>query len=209
MRPYFERISKALLICLISVALLHAQEPAGESTAARLVKAAKALAHKPTVYDPSYIRIKYPGGDPGENIGVCTDLVVRAYRSIGVDLQVLVHEDMKKHFSAYPSKKYYRLSKPDSNIDHRRVPNLMTFFTRHGKSLTTSIEKEDLGQWQPGDIVVFDLYGRGKPTHIGIISDRKSPDGRPLVCHHFPPLPSEEDCLDIWKVIGHYRYLPD
>lgn len=177
-----------------------------DSPGLRLVAAARALANKPTTYDPKYVRLAYPGGDPGENVGVCTDLVVRAYRGIGVDLQKLVYEDMRKNFRAYPARRKYGQSRPDRNIDHRRVPNLMVFFKRNGQSLPP--DTADLKEWRPGDIVVWDLFGNGVPSHIGIISDRKGPSGKPLVFHHFPPFPSEDDCLETWEIIGHFRYFP-
>ncbi len=174
-----------------------------------LVRAARVWLKMPCRYDGSYRKIGYPAGDPGGKVGVCSDLVVRAYRALNIDMQVRVHNDMKKNFSAYPAKKLYEQTRPDTNIDHRRVPNLMTFFKRHGKSLTVSTAEEDLDQWRPGDIVVFDLLENSIPSHIGIISDRKAENGLPLVIHHFPPVPTEDNVLEKWKIIGHYRYFPD
>jgi uncharacterized protein len=174
----------------------------------KLVRAARVWTKIPIKYDGSYIVITYPGGDPGGRMGVCTDLVIRSYRSIGIDLQLLVHKDIKKKFNAYPVKKLYDQNKPDKNIDHRRVPNLMAFFKRHGQTLTMSYEKEELQNWLPGDIVVFDLFDNGIPTHIGVVSDKISASGRPLIIHHFPPHPTEDDCLTTWKIMGHFRYFP-
>lgn len=191
-----------------ALVLLAASAAAGSDPAARLVRSARAFAEMPTVYDSGYRRIAYPGGDPGGGIGVCTDLVIRSYRALGIDLQRLVHQDISKNWRAYPAARLYAQTKPDPNIDHRRVPNLMTWFARHGQTLPVSLEPAQLEQWRPGDIVVFDLVGNNVPSHIGIVSDRKSDAGLPLVFHHFPPLPREDDCLRTWKIIGHYRYYP-
>jgi uncharacterized protein len=180
-----------------------------DGRAEKLVRAARTYVELKISYDGSYRVIPYPNGDPGEGIGVCTDLVVRSYRALGIDLQALVHQDMKKNFDAYPSKKRYGLAKPDPNIDHRRVPNLLAFLNRHSTPLTVSIAPDALSQWRAGDIVIFDLYNNGAPTHIGIVSDRHDPaSGRPLVIHHFPPYPTEDDVLPTWKIIAHFRYFP-
>ncbi len=134
--------------------------------------------------------------------GVCTDEIIRSYRSVGIDLQKEVHEDMVQNFSAYPHSWRWLLSRPDSNIDHRRVPNLMVFFKRKGQSLATSSRIED---YSPGDLVTWDLGG-GVP-HIGIVVDRKSPQtGRYMVVHNIGQGPKMEDVLFDWKITGHYRY---
>ena len=199
----------ATLFILVLAATLTAQERDPDPPARRLIRAARAWVGTPCRYDGSYRAITYPGGDPGGRVGACTDLVVRSYRALGIDLQVLVHEDMKKKFELYPAKKLYDQVKPDPNIDHRRVPNLMAFFNRHAASLTLSLEPDQLEQWQPGDLVVFDLLDNGIPSHLGIVSDQKSDTGLPLVIHHFPPLPTEEDCITRWKIVGHFRYFPE
>src|SRR5690606_18547582 len=124
-------------------------------------------------YDPAYRQLSYPGGDVPQATGVCTDVVIRALRKQGLDLQQLVHEDMRAHFSAYP--RNWGLSRPDRNIDHRRVPNLMTYFARRGFSRPPSDDPMD---YRAGDIVAWDL-GNGL-THIGILSDRSSAAGTPL-----------------------------
>ena len=183
-------------------------ETAKEAPALRLVRAARAYVGLKCKYDGSYRVMAYPGGDPGGGVGVCSDLVVRSYRAIGLDLQVLVHEDIKKNFSAYPVKKLYNQDQPDTNIDHRRVPNLMIFFQRKATILPASLESENLKTWQAGDIVIFDLLDNGLPSHIGIVSDRKADSGLPLVIHHFPPYPTEDDSVKNWKIIGHFRYFP-
>ena len=134
--------------------------------------------------------------------GVCTDVLVRAFRAVGADLQKLVHEDMKAAAAAYP-KRWGRRA-PDANIDHRRVPNLMVFFRRRGRSLPLS---SDPRGYQPGDVVAWDLGGG--TLHIGLVVEGRSGDGaRPLIVHNIGQGPRLEDVLFSWKVIGHYRYLP-
>jgi len=152
-------------------------------------------------YDPAYVVIPYPNGDIPVEKGVCTDVVIRAFRRAGVDLQKEVHEDMAKNFSVYPQK--WSLSKPDTNIDHRRVPNLQTFFTRHGKSLSITVSGAD---YQPGDVVAWDLNGKGL-THIGLVSNfYNKTSKRFLIIHNIGGGAQTEDRLFEWKIIGHYRY---
>lgn len=166
----------------------------------RLSKAALELTNDRVVYDPSYFRLDYPMGDVPADRGVCTDVVIRAYRKLGIDLQQLVHEDMRAHFSSYPNK--WNLTKTDRNIDHRRVPNLMKFFERHGQSVAIS---DDPMQYQPGDIVCWMLPGN--LTHIGIVVDKKSPNGRNYqVVHNIGAGQVIEDCLFTYRIIGHYRF---
>lgn len=151
-------------------------------------------------YDGSYRRIAYPGGDVPAEVGVCTDVVIRSYRALGIDLQKKVHEDMRRAFSRYP--KIWGLKRPDSNIDHRRVPNLQTFFTRHGKKLNTSDNPAD---YQTGDLVTWMLPGN--LPHIGIVSEHRSEDGkRPLIVHNIGRGPKLEDMLFDYNITGHYRY---
>lgn len=151
-------------------------------------------------YDPSYFPLDYPNGDVPANKGVCTDVVIRAYRKLGIDLQKEVHEDMKAHFGDYP--KNWGLSRPDKNIDHRRVPNLMTFFERHGTELPIT---QNSAVYRAGDIVCWNL--RGGITHIGIVSNRKANNGeRPLIIHNIGGGQVLEDMLFDFKIIGHYRY---
>lgn len=152
-------------------------------------------------YDPAYVVLPYPNGDVPPEKGVCTDVVIRAMRRAGVDLQKEVHEDMRANFSLYPQK--WNLKKADSNIDHRRVPNLQTFFTRRGKSLPITERAEN---YQPGDIVAWDLDGKGM-THIGIVSNVfNSATKRYLIIHNIGRGAESEDVLFDWKIIGHYRY---
>ncbi len=166
----------------------------------QLADSALVLTNQRVIYDPAYRVIDYPNGDVPADKGVCTDVVIRAYRKLGIDLQKEVHEDMKSNFDMYP--KHWGLSRPDKNIDHRRVPNLMTFFTRHGtvKQITTNPN-----DYQPGNIVCWNLSGG--LTHIGIVSRKKSADGqRNLMVHNIGGGQVLEDCLFSYKIIGHYRY---
>jgi len=140
----------------------------------RLIAAARDRPNHPVRYDGTYVRIPYPGGDVPEDTGVCTDEIIRSYRAVGVDLQKEVHEDMVRDFAAYPSKRLWGLAHADSNVDHRRVPNLMVFFSRHGESLPTTAMAED---YASGDLVTWDLGGN--VPHIGIVVDRVAGSGRP------------------------------
>lgn len=159
------------------------------------------LTKQKVTYDPSYFSIPYPNGDVPSDKGVCTDVVIRAYRQVGVDLQKEVHEDMKANFSSYPN--IWGLKSTDKNIDHRRVPNLMTFFGRKGASKPISQNAED---YVPGDIVCWNLGGA--ITHIGIVVDKKSSDGkRYLIVHNIGGGQVLEDCLFDFNIIGHYRYV--
>jgi uncharacterized protein len=168
----------------------------------KLVAAAEERTHHTVRYDPAYVRIPYPGGDVPQETGVCTDEVIRSYRAVGIDLQKEVHEDMEKNFSAYPQQRRWLLSHPDANIDHRRVPNLMVFFSRKGEVLPITDRAED---YSPGDLVTWNLGG-GVP-HIGIVVDEKSTEsGRHLIVHNIGQGPRREDVLFAWKITGHYRY---
>ena len=152
-------------------------------------------------YDPAYVLIPYPNGDVPVEKGVCTDVVIRAFRRADVDLQKSVHEDMTKNFSVYPKK--WGLSKPDTNIDHRRVPNLQTFFTRQGKSLAITDKADD---YKPGDVVAWDLDGKGT-THIGLVSNfYGAATKRYLIIHNIGGGTRAEDVIFDWKIIGHFRY---
>lgn len=166
----------------------------------KLADSALTLTRQFVTYDPTYRVIAYPNGDVPANRGVCTDVVIRAYRKLGIDLQKEVHEDMKSNFNLYP--KNWGLSRPDKNIDHRRVPNLMTFFSRHG---TVKKITDNPVDYQPGDIVCWNLGGA--VTHIGIVSRKRSTDGkRHLMVHNIGGGQVLEDCLFSYKIIGHYRY---
>jgi uncharacterized protein len=156
--------------------------------------------HHVVRYDSAYVRIPYPGGDVPAGTGVCTDEVIRAYRAVGVDLQKEVHEDMVANFSGYPTR-WHRQS-PDSNIDHRRVPNLMVFFSRKGEVLPITNRADD---YAPGDLVTWELGGGA--THIGMVVDRKTMfTRRNMIVHNIGEGPKMEDVLFHWKITGHYRY---
>jgi uncharacterized protein YijF (DUF1287 family) len=166
----------------------------------RIIESAHAQVGVTLHYDPSYVSLPFPGGDVPIDRGVCTDVIIRTYRSIGTDLQLLVNQDMRKAFPAYPRK--WGLRRPDPSIDHRRVENLEVFFTRHGASLPVS---KDAADYQPGDLVTWRLPD-GRP-HIGLVSDR-STGGRPLVVHNIGAGAQVEDILFTYTIAGHYRYLP-
>ncbi len=226
------RVAKVMtgLIALAS-ALLAAGGPAAPQPAAgdgsiakALVEAAIARTRRLVIYDPTYRVIAYPGGDVALDRGVCSDVIVRSYRALGIDLQRRVHEDMRRAFRRYPRR--WGLTRPDRNIDHRRVANLRVFFTRHGQSLPVSRDPSD---YQPGDLVTWDLAApraggarrarvikpaRGAMTfartpHIGVVTHLKSADGkRPLIVHNIGAGTRTEDMLLSFRITGHYRYAP-
>ena len=184
---------------LLALVFVSAAVPAFPIDASKTVAAARAQIGRTKSYDPSYRVLDYPGGDVPMETGVCSDVVVRALRHQGLDLQKAVHEDMKSHFSRYPQK--WGLRQPDRNIDHRRVPNLQTWFKRQGFELPPGRQARD---FRPGDVVAWDL-GRGI-THIGIVSDRATRDGVPLILHNIGGGAQEEDVLFRFTVIGRYRF---
>jgi uncharacterized protein YijF (DUF1287 family) len=194
----------ALALCFLLLAPAHAQTGgANERERARaLVEAARAQIGVTRVYDGSYARIAAQNGDIGMERGVCSDVIIRAYRqAFRHDLQTAVHQDMEKAFSAYPQR--WGLKKPDSNIDHRRVPNLQVFLTRRGAKLQNSTAKD----FRPGDLVTQTVAGR--LPHIVIVSDKRSADKqRYLVIHNIGAGTQEEDTLTAFPITGHYRYLP-
>ena len=176
-----------------------AEESVGTFASGLIAAAMERTSHR-VIYDGSYRRLSYPGGDVPDDIGVCTDLLIRSYRALGIDLQRLVHEDMVSDFSVYPQR--WGLSKPDPNIDHRRVQNLQTFFNRRG--IVLPITKDPRG-YEAGDLVTWMLPG-GRP-HIGIVVDRTSDDGqRPLIVHNLERGPQIDDFLFSHPITGHYRY---
>ncbi|NWL16243.1 DUF1287 domain-containing protein [Pseudoalteromonas sp. Scap03] len=159
---------------------------------------------QPVTYDGAYHQLEYPGGDVPANIGVCTDVLIRSYRQLGVDLQKLVHEDMQNNFRAYPSKRIWGLTKPDKNIDHRRVPNLQVYFERHAKVLTKSLNAED---YKAGDIVTWMLPGN--LPHIGmVVNEIAQGSGNPLIVHNIGRGPEMSDMLFAYTITGHYRFVP-
>jgi uncharacterized protein YijF (DUF1287 family) len=176
----------------------------GASFSSDFVDAAIQRTHQNVRYDGSYISIDYPNGDVPREIGVCTDVIIRSYREIGTDLQKLVHEDISSSFKSYPSNRIWGLSRPDKNIDHRRVPNLRAFFERHGEVLEVS---GNPSEYRPGDLVIWMLPGN--LPHIGIVTDRIAPDsGRPLIAHNIGRGPELQDMILKYSITGHYRYVP-
>ena len=190
-------LAVALTILLVGVMPARAQD---EAAIEQVVAAALEQLDQTLYYDPSYRRLAYPGGDVPLDRGVCTDVIIRAFRKADVDLQVLVHDDMKAAFSAYPQQ--WGLSRPDPNIDHRRVPNLMRFFERKDKALSLS---RDPSAYLPGDVVAWRLPG-GR-LHIGIVSNIRATDThRYLLVHNIGAGAKLEDILFAYEIIGHYRY---
>jgi hypothetical protein len=195
-----------LLLVVLTAGILAAQSQpqtalSHQDFLCKIVAAANDRVNHVVRYDPGYVRIAYPGGDVPAETGVCTDEVIRAYRALGIDLQKEVHEDMAANFSAYPSK--WGRQSPDSNIDHRRVPNLMVFFSRKGKTLPITKNSDD---YASGDLVTWDLGGG--VTHIGIVMDQKGLlSRRYLVEHNISAGPKIEDVLFDWKITGHYGTL--
>lgn len=186
------------LLLAISTALSAAAGPAED-----IVAAARAQVGVTIRYDGSYQRIAYPSGDVPIDRGVCTDVVIRAYRRVGIDLQERVHKDMRLAWREYPHPVKWGLKSTDTNIDHRRVPNLDMFFRRHGISIAPTNRPTD---FHAGDIVVWQLPV-GLP-HIGIVSDQLSPSGTPLVIHNIASGVKMNDVLFAFTITGHYRYLP-
>ncbi|HKO88184.1 MAG TPA: DUF1287 domain-containing protein [Burkholderiales bacterium] len=191
-----KRVFFVVLLCFFSASPALAQEPG-----TCLVNAARQQIGVTLIYDPAYSHLRYPNGDVSPERGVCTDVLIRAYRVFGVDLQSLVHEDMAISWARYP--KLWGLTRPDSNIDHRRVPNLQTFFAAHGQKLRPT---RDTAAYKPGDIVTWQLAS-GVP-HIGLVSDKRSYAGTPLVIHNIGAGTREEDVLFSYEITGHYRYSP-
>jgi len=192
---------KTLFFIFISLASINVIADDFESD---FIKAAFERTTHHVVYNGAYRSIAYPNGDVPDNIGVCTDVVIRSYRAIGTDLQKLVHEDMKANFQQYPSKRIWGLNKTDSNIDHRRVPNLQTFFKRHGKQLIITRDPKD---YKSGDLVTWMISGN--LPHIGIVTDRINEiTGNPYIIHNIGLGPKKEDMLFDYKITGHYRFIP-
>lgn len=187
----------ARLSIFLLAAATAAAEPAPRQAGRRLARAAVRQVGITTRYDPSYVRLAYPAGDVPLDRGVCADVVVRAFRAIGVDLQAEIHEDMRRHFAAYP--RNWGMRGPDSNIDHRRVPNLMRYFERRGKHLPLAVA------YEPGDVVAWRLANG--LYHIGVVAeDRVSEGSRPYVVHNIGAGARKEDVLHSFVIIGHYRW---
>jgi len=208
MRAVYRRSKYASGLALLMSLTWVGARPAREQSASHqavlqhLSAAAIERTHHSVRYDPAYVRIPYPGGDVPADTGVCTDEVIRSYRALGIDLQKEVHEDLVRNPSAYPLHSHSATARPDTNIDHRRVPNLMVFFRRKGEALPITLRAED---YAPGEIVVWDLGGG--VLHIGIVVDRKTlQTGHNLIVHNIGAGPQMEDVIFDWKIIGHYRY---
>ncbi|MFM2170470.1 MAG: hypothetical protein RI957_699 [Verrucomicrobiota bacterium] len=200
LRTYLFRMRGCLIFLMVLAGILPSiAQNAGETFALKLVHAARSQVGVTIRYEPAYAKLDYPMGDVPKDRGVCTDVVIRALRACGPDLQELVHLDMKKNFSAYP--RHWGLNTTDRNIDHRRVPNLMSYFTRRGMQLA---KNDDPKRFQPGDLVTC-LVGRTLP-HIMIISDKRGPSGHPMVLHNIGAGAQEEDCLHDFPHTGHYRW---
>ena len=168
----------------------------------KLSEAAISIIDPSIDYDPAYFSIKYPNGDVPKNKGVCTDVIIRAYRKLNIDLQKEVHEDMIAHFSEYPNLQKWGMTKTDTNIDHRRVPNLEIFFERNGEKLPVTNNPKD---YKTGEIVTWMI--NDKLPHIGIVTNQKSRDGkRNLIVHNVGGGQVLDDCLFDYKIVGHYRY---
>lgn len=217
MDSLLKRLSLLLqVLCVVGIALVisrpllqgatpeqveaaRARLPKDETFATKLAHAALDRTRHKVRYEPDYVRLDYPNGDVPADTGVCTDEVIRSYRALGLDLQKLVHEDMKRNFSAYP--KNWGLSRPDPNIDHRRVPNLKTFFKRKGSSLPVTDKPED---YLPGDLITCTVPPH--LPHIAIVVP--APDGgpRPWIVHNIGNGPQLEDRLFEFPLTGHYRW---
>ncbi len=195
-------MKKSIILTLLVIPVLASAYRQGEPPdfSKKLIKAAIERTKHIVRYDGSYRKISYPNGDVPDNVGVCTDLVIRSYRKLGIDLQKDIHEDMKENFDIYP--KLWGLSKPDPNIDHRRVPNLQTLFKRKGILLPVT---NNPNVYVAGDIVSWMLPGN--LPHIGIVIDSRSGDGsKPLIVHNIGSGPVIEDILFEYQITGHYRY---
>ncbi len=184
---------------MLGLLLLAISYQSFATSAQKLVNDARKQIGVTVGYDPAYRQIDFPMGDISWKTGVCTDVIVRAYRMQNIDLQKKVNADMKQAWSAYP--KNWGLKKPDTNIDHRRVPNLEVFFSRKGQVLSIT----DKQSFKVGDIVTWRLPNGNLP-HIGIVSDKKASDGTPLIIHNIGSGTKEENILFAYPIKGHYRY---
>lgn len=167
--------------------------------ALKIVRAARSQVGD--VYDASYQSLSYPNGDVARGRGACTDVIIRALRAVGYDLQKLIREDKKRRPDAYPAR--WRSQRSDSNIDHRRVLNQVVFFKRFGRTLSNRADQSTRAQWQAGDIVAWKFPN--DLDHIGIISDKTNAQGWPLVIHNVGGC-QENDVLNAWRIVGHFRF---
>lgn len=190
------------LVCSGLSVLMSPSAALADSPGAQIAAAAEARTSHVVRYDGSYRAIPYPLGDVPDDTGVCSDVVIRSLRSVGIDLQKEIHEDMVAHFGKYPNR--WGLSRPDPNIDHRRVPNIQTWLRRQGAALPIS---EDVRAYLPGDIVTWNVAGRPERElpHIGIVSSRKNAQGQPLIVHNIGSGTRLDDMLFQYRQTGHYR----
>lgn len=210
LRPLLRRAAPLLFIGMTAVPAVC--QPSGENQsasspfAAGILEGARREAKAETRYVEEYHVLKYPGGDVPEGTGVCTDLVIRAFRNAGVDLQKELHEDRKAHPELYPTK-IWAHKKPDRNIDHRRCQNLVVWFRRFTRSLSTAIDPRSLAtEWKAGDVVFYVRPGASHPWHVAIVSDQRDPDGMPRILDAFPPATSESHRLDTFAPVhSHFR----
>ena len=186
----------------LALALTPAPDLAPAPPSSPIVARARVEVARGVTYDSAWFPLAYPNGDPAPDKGVCTDVVIRALRTTGVDLQQLVHEDIVRRPAAYPT-----VTRPDRNIDHRRVSPMLVYLRAHATSLPHAFDDASLASWQPGDVVVWAFHAcpACTPDHVGIVSDRTGPRGLPLVLHNIGPAPSEDDRLDAFTVLGHFR----
>ncbi len=167
-----------------------------------VVERARLEVTRRVIYDSRYVSLSYPGGDVDPSRGVCTDVVVRALRAVGIDLQRLVHEDILRRPGAYKRGG----KRADASIDHRRATALLVWFEAYTRVLPRQVETQEARtSYAPGDILVWSLHNNGRAEHVGVVSDRKGPRGLPLVIHNIGPFPTEEDVLDGWQILGHFR----
>ncbi len=192
-------MNKLLVLLAFLVTAMAGAAPARADFALDLARAAEERLKARVRYDPAYVSIPYPMGDVPADTGVCTDVVIRSLRALGIDLQQLVHEDMRRAFSRYP--RTWGLSRPDPNIDHRRVFNLEVFFKRQGADVPVT---DIPGDYLPGDIVTWRLPD-GRP-HMGVVSTRRTANGHPLIVHNIGLGPRLDDMLFAFDIAGHFRY---
>jgi uncharacterized protein YijF (DUF1287 family) len=190
------------LVGSVAGAVAVPREPDPSPSPSPIVTRARAEVANAVTYDSAYVPLAYPNGDPAADRGVCTDVVIRSLRTTGIDLQARIHEDILRRPTAYTT-----VAHPDRNIDHRRVTPMLAYLRANATALPKTFDDPSLATWQPGDVVVwaFRPCPACNPDHVGIVSDRKGPRGVPLVLHNIGPVPSEDDRLDEWTVLGHFR----
>ena len=195
---------QALLWVFAAASAAQAPVPVPVPASSPIIRRARLEVTRAVTYDPAWFAMPYPNGDLAPERGVCTDVVIRSYRASGIDFQQLIHEDIRRRPAAYTT-----VTKPDRTIDHRRVTPMLTYLRAHATSLPkTFATAEDRASWQPEDIVVwgFKACPACTPDHVGVVSDRRGLRDLPLVIHNIGPAPSEDDRLDAFIVLGHFRW---